>query len=176
MPSAEWRRNMERIWPFKANTSGCAILVTTQVEMPSKYVKEVIHIEPLVGDQGLRLLLKETELERVTESEKSTALEISDELGGSALFLNLARESRGTLELSLAQYLDQIRGSSNIPLASFDADDVSKDWRYAKAAHKALDLILQHVGTGPRDLLDMLALMHHDDISEFVLSGQQFVK
>lgn len=167
---------MDRIWPFKTNAVGCAIIVTTQAQIHARYVVEVIHVEPLLDDEGLRLLLNEAELRQLTAPERATAQEISRELGGSALFLKLARESRDTLGLSLERYLNQIHGSSNLPLARFDANDISEHWRYTKAAYKVLDLTLNHLGTETRDLLDTLAFMYHEDINEFIFLRQPQAK
>ncbi|KAF5587786.1 uncharacterized protein FSUBG_11687 [Fusarium subglutinans] len=173
-PSGEgidWRRNMERIWPSKTKAAGCSIIVTSQTELPSKYVEKTIPMEPLGGDEGLQLLLPDEELKQLKESDRDVALEIVNELGGSPLFLNLAREFRGDT-IPLQSYLDQIRGDSNLPLAKSHADEIDKDWRYSKAAFKAIDLSLPHVGTGLRDLLDELAFMYDEDISEFILNSQ----
>ncbi|KAI6765685.1 hypothetical protein HG530_006755 [Fusarium avenaceum] len=168
----DWRRNMDRIWPTKTTAAGCAIVVTSQIEMPSKYVKKTIPIDPLEDDEGLRILLNRDELERLGEVDRNTALQIVKELGGSSLFLNLAREFRESSGLCLNDYLNQICVDSNLPLAQYSADEISKDWRYSKAAYKAVDLTFPHVGTGLRDLLDQLAFMHHEDINEFILKGQ----
>ncbi|KAJ3493113.1 hypothetical protein NLG97_g4946 [Lecanicillium saksenae] len=166
--------SLGRIWPSHTNAAGCAILVTSQLGISSHFVRRTIDIQDLTPDEGLEILLDDTEVSNLSRQDRDVALKIFIELGGCPLFLSLAREYRRNLQLSLTDYLAQVRGSSNIPLAACEAEEVSGDWRYTKAATKAFELSLRQVeqwAPEARQLLDMLAFMH-EDVSEFILRNQ----
>ena len=95
---------------------------------------------------------------------RKLAGEISDELGGSPLYLCHVQGSMALSKSSLEEVLETIRtSSSTLNMKS------SNVWRYGRAVSATHDRILQELSQEATDLLFMLAFMSADYISEDLL-------
>lgn len=161
---------MDRLWPSRASTSGCAILVTSQNEVSENYAAKTITMEPMTKEDALKLLLVPNEEDSAepqhNELTLSTAAEICHELGHSPLNLWLARGYILFSNMTLEEYLDEFRATYSLPAS--DAVDGWSSERYDKKVRAALDLNLKLVvrrRKEARQFLNYLAFMNPEDIS-----------
>jgi len=100
----------------------------------------------------------------VTPDDRRLAREISNELGGSPLYLSQAQGFMALSDTTLEEYLGLIRERSNI-LASMS----SNQWMYDRAVSATHDSLIKQLDPGAVDLLYMLSFMNPDEVGEDIL-------
>jgi hypothetical protein len=161
----EWK-TISRYWPIRSRKPS-AIIATSQKVTP--WADRQLSLEPLGRDAGAEFLLRQMKQMNLMDDKlaRGIASEISEELGGSPLFLTHAQGLMSLSSSTLESYLNDIRTS---PTTSSILDtNINSTWRYGRAVSATHDKILKYLSPGATSLLFMLAFMNPDDISESLL-------
>lgn len=155
----DWE-SVSRYWPTRSATPS-AIIVTSQ--KATTWTNHRLSLEPLDSQKGSEFLLSQLHMSDIDRSDprRELAGEISEELGGSPLYLSHAQGSMALSKSSLEEFLDTIRTSSN----TLDVRS-SNVWRYERAVSATHDRIMKELSQDATDFLFMLAFMSPDYISE----------
>ena len=152
--------SVSRYWPTRSVTSS-AIIVTSQKAI--SWTDYKVPLEPLNAQGGSEFLLSQLRLSDIDrfDPRRKLAGEISEELGGSPLYLSHAQGSMALSKSSLEEFLDTIRTSSN----TLDVKS-SNVWRYERAVSATHDRIMEELSQDATEFLFMLAFMSPDHVSE----------
>ncbi|KAJ5442003.1 hypothetical protein N7445_005010 [Penicillium cf. griseofulvum] len=164
--------SIARYWP-NSSKKNSAIIITSQQTTPWVPTSNLITMEYLNEDVGCTLLLRRTELagKRVKDHERHLARQISNELGGSPLYLSIADGFMAHMDKNneltvgkLKEYLEFIRASS-----SALSHKSGNTWRYEHAATATHDGLIQRLDPDAVNLLYMLSFMSPDISEDFLL-------
>ena len=159
--------SVSRYWPTRS-AAPSAIIVTSQ--KAATWTDHQILLEPFDVLGGSEFLLSQLHLSQIDrlDPRRKLAAEVSEELGGSPLYLCHAQGSMALSKSSLEEFLETIRTSSNtLNMKS------SNTWRYGRAISATHDRILKELSHEATDLLFMLAFMSADYMSEDLLLCEQ---